>query len=69
MSQDRFAGLLGQQGRENGYQTGQESLRGFTTNPFAASITPAQALMYQTAYLRAQEELREPEWPWAENWN
>jgi hypothetical protein len=69
MNEDRFAGLFTNQRREDGQLSGQESLRGFTTNPLGDSVTAAQALIYQAAYQRAQQEHQEPEWPDAEWWN
>jgi hypothetical protein len=69
MNQDRFAGFFDSRRPEDGNQTGQPSLRGFTTNPLGETITPAQALMYHAAYQHAQKDLQEPEWPEAECWN
>jgi hypothetical protein len=68
MSQERFARIFTSR-HSNGYQAGQESLRGFTTNPLGATVTPNQALIYQAAYQRALEEIKDSEWPLAEMWN
>ncbi len=44
-------------------------LNGFMTNPFADMISPAQAALYQAAFLQAQRDVQESEWPQAECWN
>jgi hypothetical protein len=69
MNEDRFAGLFDNRQPESSNQSGPESLRGFTTNPFSASVTAAQALMYHAAYQQAKKDTQEPEWPIAECWN
>lgn len=69
MNEDRFAGLLSNRRRLASIQPGQENLRGFMVNPFAGSVTPAQAAIYQAAFQQAQLDVQEPEWPEAECWN
>ena len=45
-------------------------LVGFAVNPLAASVTPAQAQLYQAAFLAAQQQHeKDEEWPMAECWN
>jgi hypothetical protein len=44
-------------------------LGGFAVNPFAASVTPAQAQLYQAAFAMAQQQHeKDEEWPMAECW-
>jgi hypothetical protein len=69
MNEDRFAGLFSDKRRDVVAKPDHVNLRGFITNPLAASVTPAQALMYQAAYEQAQKDNQEPEWPDAECWN
>ena len=45
-------------------------LGGFAVNPLAASVTPAQAQLYQAAFAMAQQaHEKDEEWPMAECWN
>jgi hypothetical protein len=45
-------------------------LGGFAVNPFAASVTPAQAQIYEAAFAMAQQQHEnDEEWPMAECWN
>jgi hypothetical protein len=45
-------------------------LGGFAVNPLAASLTPAQAQLYQAAFVMAQQQHQtDEEWPMAECWN
>ncbi len=69
MNDDRFAELFDRRRPATGNPIGQESLRGFTTNPLFNLITPTQVLMYQAAYQQAQKDAQIPEWPDAECWN
>jgi hypothetical protein len=66
MNQDRFSELFARQGYAN---TGLENLRGFMINPFANSMTPVQAAIYQLAYQQAQKEMETPVWLQKESLN
>jgi hypothetical protein len=45
-------------------------LAGFAVNPMAASVTPAQAQIYQAAFTLAQQQHgKDEEWPMADCWN
>lgn len=69
MFQDRLAGFFGNGRVSNEMRETPGGLHGFTANPIGNAITPAQAMLYQAAFLQAQKDLEEPEWPLAECWN
>lgn len=66
MNHHRFTAALTENSR---FQTAVPTLSGFRANPLGHAVTPAQALLYQTAYQLAIEDVSEPEFPWAESWN
>ena len=67
---NRFASLFSNPRILNDSRPGLGGLQGFTTNPLGDLVTPAQVLMYQAAYEKAQMGLKEREWwPTAECWN
>jgi hypothetical protein len=71
VKQDRILALSSKLFKQDDH-FGQESVRGFTSNPLADSITAAQLLIYQAAYRQALKALQEREWRRmfrAECWN
>jgi hypothetical protein len=71
MRHHRFIHLFGKTRFEVPELEGAAGLGGFTVNPFAASVTPAQALIYQAAFEQAQQQQHagDEEWPMADCWN
>jgi hypothetical protein len=70
MRHHRFMHLLGKTRIEVPELARTAALAGFAVNPFAASVTPAQAQIYQAAFEQAQQEhVTDEEWPMAECWN
>jgi hypothetical protein len=63
MSYNRTSTLFNRNRFETLEHTSNTDLRGFTTNPFASSVRPAQLQVYQAAFLQAQKELqKQPRW-------
>ena len=70
MRHHRFMHLFGKTRIQGPELVEAAELGGFAVNPFAASVTPAQAQIYQAAFQQAQQEhAGEEEWPMAECWN
>ncbi len=69
MGQNRIAALLGSRRVPAGPSWASGTLQGFTTNPLANVLTPAQTELYQTAYQLAQQDVLGIRWPFAEFWN